>query len=117
MEISTTIVGWIDLPETEQYYANGVEGDPERLAKGITYALEYADREGLVDFSDFDRNGDRYADLFSIIHSGYGAEFPGADIDGTGVNDRIWSHQWRIPVWTSPTSRARVSEYSCSTGL
>jgi M6 family metalloprotease-like protein len=117
MEITTTIVGWIDLPETEQYYANGVEGDPERLAEGIKFALEHADRGRLVDFSDFDRNGDRYVDLFSIIHSGYGAEFPGADIDGTPPKDRIWSHQWRIPVWTSPSSRTRVSEYSCSTGL
>jgi M6 family metalloprotease-like protein len=117
MEVTTTIVGWIDLPETERYYANGVEGDPERLAEAIKYALGYADGNRLVDFNDFDRNGDRYVDLFSIVHSGYGAEFSGADIDGTAIPDRIWSHQWRIPVWTSSRSETRVSEYSCSTGL
>jgi immune inhibitor A len=117
MSITTHLVGWIDLPQTEQYYANGNSGDYARMAEGIRYALEYADQNELVDFRDFDRNGDGYADLFSVLHSGYGAEFPDADIDGVASEDRLWSHKARIPYWTSRKSHVRVSEYSLSTGL
>lgn len=117
MSITTHIVDWIDLPETEQYYANGDSGDFTRIAEGIRYALDYADRHRLIDFRDFDRNGDGYADLFSVLHSGYGAEFPDVDINGVEREDRLWSHQSRIPYWTSRRSHVRVSEYSLSTGL
>lgn len=117
MSITTHVVDWIDLPETEQYYANGDSGDFTRIAEGIRYALDYADQNKLIDFRDFDRNGDGYADLFSVLHSGYGAEFPDDDINGVAREDRLWSHQSRIPYWTSRRSHVRVSEYSLSTGL
>ena len=117
MSITTHIVDWIDLPETEQYYANGDSGDFERIAEAIRYALDYVDQNELVDFRDFDRNGDGYADLFSVLHSGYGAEFPTDDASGVASEDRIWSHMSRIPFWTSRKSHVRVSEYSMSTGL
>lgn len=117
MSITTHIVDWIDLPHTEQYYANGDSGDFTRIAEGIRYALDYADQNKLIDFRDFDRNGDGYADLFSVLHSGYGAEFPAKDVNGIPREDRLWSHQSRIPFWTSRRSHVRVSEYSMSTGL
>ncbi|MFT4558686.1 MAG: M6 family metalloprotease-like protein [Planctomycetaceae bacterium] len=117
MSITTHIVDWIDLPETEQYYANGDSGDFTRIADGIRYALDFADQNKLIDFRDFDRNGDGYADLFSVLHSGYGAEFPDKDVNGIPREDRLWSHQTRIPFWTSRRSHVRVSEYSLSTGL
>lgn len=117
MSIHTQVVGWIDLPETEQYYANGKSGDFGRIADAIRYALDHADRNELIDFGDFDRNGDEYVDLFSVIHSGYGAEFPDTDAYGSSREHRIWSHQSRIPVWTSNKSQVRVSDYSISTGL
>ena len=117
MSIITHLVEWIDLPETEQYYANGNSGDFTRIAEGIRYALDYVDQKQLVDFRDFDRNGDGYVDLFSVLHSGFGAEFGGSDVDGIPHKERIWSHQYRIPFWTSRKSHIRVSDYSMSAGL
>ncbi|MDA1160135.1 MAG: M6 family metalloprotease domain-containing protein [Planctomycetota bacterium] len=117
MSITTHLVDWIDLPETEQYYANGNSGDMTRIAEGIRYALDYVDQNELVDFRDFDRNGDGYADLFSVLHSGFGAEFGNSDVDGNPHEERIWSHQYRISFWTSRKSHVRVSDYSMSAGL
>ncbi len=117
MSIITHIVEWIDLPETEQYYANGNSGDFTRIAEGVRYALNYVDHNELVDFWDFDRNGDGYVDLFSVLHSGFGAEFGSSDVDGIPHAERIWLHQYRIPFWTSRKSHIRVSDYSMSAGL
>jgi M6 family metalloprotease-like protein len=117
MTIRTHIVDWIDLPETEQYYANGDSGDTDRIAEAIRFALDHVDQKELIDFRDFDRNGDGYADLFSVLHSGYGAEFGGDDVHGVPHTDRLWSHKSRIPYWTSRKSHVRVSDYSMSTGL
>ena len=117
MAIRTHTVNWIDLPETEQYYAKGVSGDGDRMAEAIRFALAHADQNELIDFRDFDRNGDGYADLFSVLHSGYGAEFGGDDVHGVPHTDRLWSHKSRIPYWTSRKSHVRVSDYSMSTGL
>ncbi|MBI1312822.1 M6 family metalloprotease domain-containing protein [bacterium] len=118
LTLTSHIVGWVDLPETEQYYANGVEGTGpgNRVADAVRYALDYVDRNGLVDFRDLDRNGDRYADAVAFVHSGYGAEWPGVAADGMIASDRIWSHQAKIPVWTS-VSGIRVTRYAFASGL
>jgi len=57
----------------------------------------------LVDFSQYDNDGDGRLDALMIIHSGPGAEFTG------NVND-IWSHKWGI----SPQSRdgVQISSYA-----
>jgi len=122
MEINSHIVDWIDLPNDEDYYANGVQGTGEgnRMAEAIEYALDYVDEHGLVDFGSFDRagNNDGYADLVGFVHSGYGAEWGGQDADGVYSNDRIWSHQWRLPkLWTSKRSGVHVAKYAFSSGL
>ena len=121
MSIHSLIVGWIDLPEDEQYYANGVAGtgDGNRMNEAVTFALNYVDENGLVDFRLLDRSGNRdgYADLVGFVHSGYGAEWPTDDADGVAPVDRIWSHQWRIPRWTSRRSGIRVARYAFSSGL
>jgi M6 family metalloprotease-like protein len=48
----------------------------------------------LVDFGQFDDDGDGYIDAIDIIHSGYGAE------TGGGGGDWIWSHRWSL--WALP---------------
>jgi len=111
MTLNSTIIGWVDLPQTEAYYANGEDGGgayPTNAQKMVEDALEAADP--LVDFSQFDNDSDGYIDSIDIIHSGYGAEF---DLDP----DKIWSHMWALPNdWVSDEG-VKVYEYHTEPAL
>ena len=112
--LDSTVVGWIDVSQTEQYYANGQSGD-STLWQALREALDEVDT--LVDFNDFDTDNDGKIDSIAFIHSGYGAEWGGTDNDGTHYDDRIWSHRWAIqPAWTSAEG-VIVSDYHISPGL
>ncbi len=112
-EINSTVFGWYLLPETEQFYAHGTSG----LGQPKIYildALDLADAD--IDFSQFDEDNDGFVDGIAFIHSGYGAEFGGTDVDGAGEDDRIWSHRSSIPTWTSDEG-VSVRPYHISSGL
>ena len=112
--IDSTVVGWLDMPNTEVYYADGDSGGTPLTWDLITEGLEAADP--LVDFADFDVDGDGWIDAITFLHSGYGAEFGGFDQYGTYYVDRMWSHKWTIPTWTS-NEGVKVGDYSISPGL
>jgi len=114
LTLNSTVFGWVNLPQTEQFYAAGVSGLGSTIWQAITAALEAADP--LIDFDQFDDNGDNFVDAIAFIHSGYGAEWGGTDQDGTHYSNRIWSHRWSIPTWTSDEG-VRVSDYHISPGL
>jgi immune inhibitor A len=93
--------GWQSAPQTKTYYANGEYGlgaasYPRNARKLVEDALAAADP--IVDFSDYDNDGDGWLDALMIIHTGPGAEFSG------NVND-IWSHKWGV----TPQSRDGVT--------
>ncbi|MFQ5591743.1 MAG: M6 family metalloprotease domain-containing protein [Phycisphaerae bacterium] len=113
LQIDSTVFGWYLLPETEQFYTHGTSG----LGPPKTYiidALDLADPD--IDFSLFDDDGDGFVDAIAFIHSGYGAEFGGTDVDGTAQADRMWSHRSSIPTWTSDEG-IMVESYHISSGL
>ncbi len=114
MSLESTVVGWITLPQSERYYAGGSSGLSYRIHEAIRTALERADP--LVDFGRFDDDRDGSIDAITFIHSGYGAEFGADDQYGVSYVDRIWSHRWEIPVWTS-SEGVSVSDYHISPGL
>jgi len=114
MQLNSTIYGWVTLPETEQYYSNGTSGLSSRIHEAITTALNLADP--LINFSQFDGDGDGFVDSIAFVHSGYGAEWGGTDVDGTNYTNRIWSHRWVIPTWTSAES-VSVNNYHINPGL
>ncbi len=114
LAIESTVVGWIDLPNTETYYANGNSGLTSLTWDAITAGLAAADP--LVDFSQFDVDGDGWIDAITFLHSGYGAEWGGTDQYGTNYVNRMWSHKWEIPPWTSAEG-VKVSDYNISPGL
>jgi M6 family metalloprotease-like protein len=116
-DIVAHVVDWIDLPKTEQYYADGVARSVGHVPEAVQYVIDYAERNNLIDFTKFDCNADSYVDLVTFIHSGYGSETPGPDVDGTARNDRVWSHKSHISPWASPRSGMRVTDYAISTGL
>lgn len=113
MTLDSTVTVWVTLPETEAYYADGNDGGGgnfPRNAQGMVLdALTLVDL--LVDFSQFDEDGDGYIDSIDIIHSGYGGE------TGGGGGDWIWSHRWSL--WMLPggewTSNEGVKVYAYHT--
>jgi M6 family metalloprotease-like protein len=112
--IDSTVVGWLDMPNSEVYYANGNSGLTELTWDLIMDGLNAADP--LVDFADFDEDGDGWIDAITFLHSGYGAEWGGSDQYGTPYSDRMWSHKWTIPTWTSAEG-VKVGDYNISPGL
>ncbi len=83
-------IGWQRAPESYAYYVNNSNGTgayPNNTQKLVEDLVDLVDP--LVDFSDYDNDGDGEVDGLMIIHAGRGAEYGGG-------NDVIWSHKWSI---------------------
>ncbi len=93
INFSSTIVGWITLPQNDRYYAYNAEvyGHPEQMIKDATDIL---DSQGF-DFTQFDCNGDGKIDAVDVIHSGPGYET-------TNNSNYIHSHYASL-TWTGDT--------------
>lgn len=113
MTLESTVVAWVTLPNVEEYYAgtdDGLGAYPENSQGMVEDALNLVDP--LVDFSQFDDDGDGYIDAIDFIHSGYGAE------TGGGGGKWIWSHRWALNanIWTSGEG-VRVNSYHTEPAL
>ncbi|MDZ4722374.1 MAG: M6 family metalloprotease domain-containing protein [candidate division Zixibacteria bacterium] len=83
-------LGWRTAPQTYAYYVNGQNATgsyPQNSQKMVEDLVDQVDP--LVNFGDYDNDGDGFVDCLLIIHTGTGAEFSG------NAND-IWSHKWSI---------------------
>lgn len=97
-------LGWIALDKPYGYYVNNAYGmgaypqNTQRLFEELIALIN-----PLVDFSQYDNDGNGYSDGVVIVHPGRGAEFSGSASD-------IWSHKWGIApkrydnVWVSAYS-------------
>jgi immune inhibitor A len=86
--------GWRTAPQTYAYYCNGASGlgsYPQNCQKLVEDLVALVNP--VVDFSDYDNDGDGWVDGLSIIHSGKGAE---AESNTALVDHLIWSHKWSI---------------------
>ncbi len=84
--LNGTVIGWLRLPQTYAYYVNndnGLGNYPHNAQRMVEDAITLADP--LVDFSQFDNDGNGWCDGIFIVHAGPGAE-------QTGLTDMIWSH-------------------------
>lgn len=96
-------LGWQTAPQTYAYYCNNQNGTgsyPQNSQKLCEDLVDLIDP--VVDFSQYDNDGDGYVDAVVIVHTGPGAEFTGADTD-------IWSHQWSI--FPRLKDGVRISDY------
>lgn len=84
-------LGWKRAPQTYAYYVNNQYGldspYPQNCQKLCEDLVDLINP--LVDFSQYDNDGDGYVDAFLITHAGPGAEY-------TGQTSDIWSHKWSI---------------------
>jgi immune inhibitor A len=83
--------GWLRAPLVYTYYVDNHYGTdspyPHNSQKLCEDVIALADP--VVDFSQYDNDGDGYADVIMIVHAGQGAELTGRPSD-------IWSHKWSI---------------------
>ncbi|HVP06972.1 MAG TPA: M6 family metalloprotease domain-containing protein [Candidatus Acidoferrum sp.] len=83
-------MGWQTAPQTYAYYVNGQQGlgnyphNSQKLVEDLVDAVD-----PVVNFANYDNDGNGYVDVLLVIHSGSGAEL-------TGSNNDIWSHKWAI---------------------
>ena len=99
-------LGWRRMPQTYSYYCNGANGEgtyPQNAQKMVEDAIALVNP--VVNFANYDNDGDGYVDALFVIHSGPGAEYTGSDND-------IWSHQWAT---RTPQSVDGVYAYYYST--
>lgn len=84
-------MGWQRAPQTYAYYVDnnyGVDSPyPNNSQKLCEDLVDMVDP--LIDFSQYDNDGNGTVDVIMIAHSGRGAEFSGSSSD-------IWSHKWSI---------------------
>jgi immune inhibitor A len=98
--------GWQTAPRNYSYYVDGQYGfgdyprNAQRMVEDVVALVD-----PLVDYSNYDNNGDDFVDALFVIHAGPGAEF-------TGSTNDIWSHAWST---NSPQLVDGVYVYSYST--
>ena len=81
---------WQTAPSSYQFYVDGAFGTgiyPNNVQKLVEDLVDQVDY--LVDFREYDNDGDGYVDILLVIHSGSGAEY-------TKDPNDIWSHKWNI---------------------
>ena len=98
LTLESKVYGWVDLPETEAYYANGRSGfATKQYMEALHSAMNTVQKNSDINLSEFDGNNDGKVDLVTLVHSGYAAENYGTDPDGVVGEDRIWSHHRKLP--------------------
>jgi len=124
--IQTTVIDWIAVKHTEAYYTNNNHGF-SKFKEAIIEVLEELDNNyiledgSIFDYNNFDIDDDNTLDGLGVLHSGYGAEFGGADCYNTQNENRVWSHKGGLS-WTSSSSTTspepvNVNRYYVSSAL
>jgi M6 family metalloprotease-like protein len=88
--------GWRTAPQPYSYYVNGDNCLSNNYPRNCPRLVEDLVQQvnPLVNFADYDNNGDGWVDTVMVIHAGPGAEF-------TGNPNHIWSHAsgtWNPPL-------------------
>ena len=82
LTIESEVTDWINVSNSEIYYANGrsgIETQEKKFHEALKDALDQLEEDDF-DFTKFDENGDDYIDSITFLTSGYGAEWGGGEI-------------------------------------
>ena len=83
------VVGPVELSKSYAYYGrNDDEGNDLHPGEMVAEACRLADP--LVDFSDYDWDGDGEVDQVFVIYAGYGENYDGV------TENAIWPHEWEL---------------------
>ena len=88
-DLEFDVVGPVTVSQGYSYYGHnrGSSGDDEHPCEMVIEALLLAD--SLVNYSDYDWDGDGYVDQVYCIYAGYGEA-------GGGSASTIWPHEWQL---------------------
>ncbi|MBE6270655.1 MAG: M6 family metalloprotease domain-containing protein [Prevotella ruminicola] len=86
-ELDFDVVGPLTMPKTYGYYGANTQGNDTNPGLMVATACEMADE--LVDFHDYDWDGDGEVDQVFVIFAGLG-EAAGGDVN------TIWPHEWHL---------------------
>lgn len=83
LNVTGACYDWITADSNRAYYgyANGF-ARAARLAKEMARKMD-----SVINYAQYDNDGDGYVDCFTIVHAGMGREESGSGLD-------IWSHSW-----------------------
>ena len=112
LEVDFDVVGPFTTKNAMSYYgANNVYGQDVRAGLMALEAVDAA--AAVVDYSNYDWNGDGEVDQVFIIYAGY-AEAQGAD------SKTIWPHEWKLQYGAGTTRTYNgkvVNTYGCASEL
>ena len=86
-DLSFDVVGPVNLENTVSYYGTNVNGDDFHAGQMIYHACQLVD--SLVDFNDYDWDGDGMAEEVFVLYAGYG------EATGGGAKT-VWPHMWSL---------------------
>ena len=86
-DLSFDVIGPVNLENTVSYYGNNVNGDDFHAGQMIYHACQLVD--SLVDFNDYDWDGDGIAEEVFVLYAGYG------EATGGGAKT-VWPHMWSL---------------------
>ena len=103
------VYGPVTLSKNRSYYGgNGWTGDDQHPADMVKEACDQLD--GIIDFTEYDRDGDGEVDNVFIFYAGRG------EASG-GPAESVWPHAWNVEhgIGYKPTyDGVSVSRYACS---
>jgi len=103
------VYGPVTLSQNRAYYGgNGYGGDDQRPAHMVQEACDLLD--GVIDFSQYDRDGDGEVDNVFVFYAGRG------EASG-GPAESVWPHAWNVEYgigYQPEYDGVKVSRYACS---
>jgi M6 family metalloprotease-like protein len=91
LELNTDVFGWYMASSSYLNYGKANSNYISNVGDLVKRAILAADSAG-VDFSQYDNDGDGYADGIIVMHAGIGAEEQSAP----SANNYIWSHRFNL---------------------
>lgn len=103
------VLGPVKLSGAQSYYGgNDKDGNDLRPREMVIEALKLLD--DIVDFSQYDNNGDGIVDNIYVFYAGKG------EASGGGANT-IWPHSWALGGMSPTLDGVRFNSYACSNEL
>ena len=88
-ELIFDVVGPVQMSNTYQYYGQNVGQDNNDIRPGLMVATACQAVDSLVNYADYDWDGDGVVDQVMCIYAGQG------EADG-GNSSTIWPHEWEL---------------------
>ena len=110
-DLTFDVVGPVTLSQNYAYYGqNNSAGDDMRPEQMVVEACNLV--EDMVDFNDYDWDGDGEVDQVYIVYAGKG------EADG-GAKDTIWPHEWELSETYSDfdIDGVHINTYACGPEL